>query len=98
MCYKKTPEMIITLKFFIAFTLIVFVIDLFYQKIEYNATSIPQMIRDPAKKALFTLNIDESISKPLDFTPRLSSIKLMITITATQIANTNPIRSKNGIS
>ena len=56
------------------------------------------MINDPTANEVDTLNMLESTSSPLVFTPFLCSYMLMIYIPITHTANTITILSMNGIS
>src|SRR5688572_26348538 len=69
-----------------------------YQKMVYNAVIIPNTSNEPAAKPGDILNIEASTSKPFGLTPLLFSILVMMLIPITQKINTNPIRSRNGIS
>ena len=59
---------------------------------------IPITIMAPTAKDGFSLNNFLSISNAFGFMPFQFSYKLISTIPNTQIINTNPILSKNGIS
>src|SRR3954462_13523155 len=67
-----------------------------YQKIIYNAASIPNTITAPTANPPCGLNIDESISRPFLFS--LGPMRLRTIMIVAQKRRTKPILSRDGIS